>query len=134
MQLVPVRGKFLYPYKLSGTCQKNRPMKADQRGKHMQLLKVHPSQHLPKSDHPPNQLFPVLPPSFFIPLLFPSLFPWLPHPVLHQFAGLFSPIQKQRASSLWTRGKHASQKNRKRTIPLSLSMVIEFLNIFSKSA
>lgn len=125
---------FLETFQILKTRQLSVKKKELMSCKHLQLSKV---QHLPRSHHRPNRPFPIFPPSFFIPLLFPPLFPWLPHPVLHQFAGLFRRIQKQQASPLWTGGKHASQKKKKKTekeLSHSLSMVIEFLNIFSKSA
>lgn len=46
---------------------------------------------------------------------------------------LFSPIQKQQASPLWTRGKHASLKNRKKNY-LALSLWwLNFLTSFQKA-
>lgn len=54
----------------------------------------------------------------------------------HQFAGLFSPTQKQQAGPLWTRGKHASlKKTPKKNHPaLALSLWwLNFLTSFQKA-
>jgi len=85
--------------------------------------------------------FPVSPPSFSIPLLCSSSFPmnaaYSPPPVCRFYS---NPDTKAAGRSSVDRRKRAclSKKKKKeepsRSLSLSLSMVIEFLNIFSKSA
>lgn len=86
-------------------------------------------------------------PSLLFPLLFSQHsfipFAFLAPPLLHRF----TLTQKQQARSLWTGGKARSSRKKKRgkrrrerknycapSLSLSLSVVIEFLNIFSKIA
>ncbi len=133
--LIPAGWNFciLIPCQLSVKKRANED-RADA-GKHMQLWKVQPcNASLTRTIHPTDP-FPFSLPHF----LFLFYFPLFSHGCHIQSSTSLQVYSAQYKSSRPVlcgpeESMPLKKTEKKRTIPLSLSMVIEFLNIFSKSA